>query len=81
MLADLAQYRNELVKLNTLPPEIIMRIMGMSARTAAEEGKDMLWTLAQVCRDWRDNVLNHSELWASGVSSHFTEKRVSWAYF
>lgn len=79
MLADLAQYRNELVKLNTLPPEIIMRIMGMSARTAAEEGKDMLWTLAQVCRDWRDNVLNHSELWASGVSSHFTEKRVSWA--
>ncbi|KAG8944323.1 hypothetical protein FRC04_002043 [Tulasnella sp. 424] len=79
ILSGLIQTRNALTPINNLPTEIIIRIWALAARDSAEGGHDMLWTLARVCKWWRDKVLAHSELWGEGISTHFSEHRIAWA--
>lgn len=79
VLSGLIQTRNALTPINNLPTEIIVRIWALAARDSAESGHDMLRSLAGVCKWWRDKVLAHSELWGEGVSTHFSEQRVTWA--
>ncbi|KAG8990652.1 hypothetical protein FRB90_001677 [Tulasnella sp. 427] len=79
VLTGLIQTRNALTPINNLPAEIIVRIWTLAARDSAENGYDMLWALAQVCKWWRDKVLAYSELWGEGVSTRFSEHRIVWA--